>query len=345
MTRHSSAVNATVCDPQRRTVVAAMAAVPLLFGGCAATRPPMAQAAVRVKVFPGAQNIALFAGLQQGFFAREQILVDLQFTQNSVELRDDLSRGAVEIVHTAVDNAVAMRETGGHDIVIVSGGDDSMNELFVQPGITSVGQLRGQTLVVDAPNTAYALQAKKILKNAGLRDGDYAVKSVGGTFQRIRAMQADPTNSASMLNPPFSLEARAAGLRSLGRVSDLLGPYQASGAFAMRAWATANGEVLERYLEAWVTSLRWALAPANREAAIALLVERLKLARPIAEGSYQSLVDPRYGLARDGAFDEKGFANVLALRADILGQWGGVPPLASRYVDLQWYQRALQRLG
>jgi len=31
--------------------------------------------------------------------------------------------------------------------------------------------MKGRTLAVDAPNTAYALQAMKILKNAGVAPG------------------------------------------------------------------------------------------------------------------------------------------------------------------------------
>jgi NitT/TauT family transport system substrate-binding protein len=32
---------------------------------------------------------------------------------------------------------------------------------------------------------------------------------------------------------------------------------------------------------------------------------------------------------------------VLAIRAEIEGQWGGKPPAQERFVDLQGYQRAL----
>ena len=144
---------------------------------------------VRVKVFPGAQNLALFVAQEQGLFKAQGVEVDLQFTQNSTELRTGLAAGAFDIAHAAVDNAVAMRETAGADIAIVMGGDSSMNEFFVQPEITEVAQLRGRTLIVDAPNTAYALQARKVLLKAGLKRGDYEIKIVGGTFQRVGAMR------------------------------------------------------------------------------------------------------------------------------------------------------------
>jgi ABC-type nitrate/sulfonate/bicarbonate transport system substrate-binding protein len=337
---------------RRRAILLGVAAAAAL-AGCGTRQPAASPSAggtaanptrLRVKVFPGAQNLALFAALQQGFFARRGLDVDLQFTQNSVELRNGLAQGAFEIAHASVDNAVAMREAGS-DVVIVCGGDNSMNELFVQGDITSVAQLRGKTLIVDAPNTAYALQAKKILKNGGLQSGDYAVKPVGGTFQRIRAMQADRANTASTLNPPYSLEATQSGLRSLGKVADLLGPYQGSGEFVMRPWAQAHGDALERYLAAWIEGTRWALDPGNREAAIVLLMQRLEVAHPLAQATYAVLADPRNGLARDGAFDPAGFASLLAIRAELEGQWGGKPPPQERFVDLQWYRRAISRIG
>jgi hypothetical protein len=37
-----------------------------------------------------------------------------------------------------------------------------------------------------------------------------------------------------------------------------------------------------------------------------------------------------------------GFRNALSLRAEIEGQWGGVPPEPDKYLELQYYERALK---
>lgn len=71
-----------------------------------------------------------------------------------------------------------------------------------------------------------------------------------------------------MLNPPFSVDAGAAGLKSMGRAVDLLGPYQAQGTFVLRKWAQANGQTLERYIAGFIEGTRWVLDPANRDAEI-----------------------------------------------------------------------------
>jgi ABC-type nitrate/sulfonate/bicarbonate transport system substrate-binding protein len=304
-----------------------------------------AQTPIKVKLFPGAQALALIAGTSLGLFEKHGLMVEVLFTQNSVELRDDLAAGRVQVAHSAVDNAVAMVERAKSDVVIVSGGDSSMNEFFVQPEVRSFADLKGRILAVDAPNTAYALQAKKILLMNGLKEGaDYTLKEVGGTLFRYRAMRDNKDMAATMLNPPFSVDAPGAGLKSMGRAVDLIGPYQATGAFVLRPWAKANADTLERYLAAFIESTRWVRAKENKEASAKMLVERFKLDPKVAERTWELLTDPKFGLAPDARFNVEGFKNVLALRAEIEGDWGGKPPAAERYYDLSYYEKALKKV-
>ena len=98
-------------------------------------------------------------------------------------------------------------------------------------------------------------------------------------------MLTDKNNAGAILNLPFSLEAAAKGMHSLGRTTDMLGPYQADGAFVRRAWARDHGPVLEKYLAAFIEALRWSLDPKNHAAAAAILVDKLKLTPAMAEKS------------------------------------------------------------
>src|SRR6516164_43640 len=108
---------------------------------------------------------------KQGFFNRYGLEVVNDNKKNSDELRTDLAAGKADLAYLAVDNAVAMVELAHQDVVIVMGGEGSQNELIAQPQVQSISDLRGKTLIVDAPNTAYALQMKKILAMNGLTSG------------------------------------------------------------------------------------------------------------------------------------------------------------------------------
>jgi ABC-type nitrate/sulfonate/bicarbonate transport system substrate-binding protein len=116
-----------------------------------------------------------------------------------------------------------------------------------QQDIKSYDDLRGKTVVVDAPDTAYALLLYKMLEIKGLKKGNYVVKPVGGSFRRYEVMVQDQNNAASMLNPPFSIRAVKEGLKSLGSSVDVTGPYQAGGAFVLRAWGKANACIFHPY--------------------------------------------------------------------------------------------------
>ena len=303
---------------------------------------------LRVNAFPTAKILPFLIGSSRGIFAKHGLSIDLQFTENSTTQRESLAAGTADIVHSAVDNAVAMVETAGKDVVIVMGGDSGSNEFFVQSHIRSFADVRGHTLVVDAPDTAFALQAKKILLNNGLKEGaDYSVKAIGRGALRLQAMADNREYAAAIMNPPFSVQAAKMGMKSLGRTVDLLGPYQAAGVFVMRSWARANGPLLERYLAAYVESLRWAVDPAHRLECIALLLSAkvLKLSQDEAESTYQLLLDPKIGYTRDAKLDPVGFANTLALRAEFASKPGSTAPAPDKYLDLSYYQRALAVLG
>src|SRR5712692_9284277 len=290
--------------PFQRLVLSATVALSLSAAAGAADLAPL-----RVNAFPNAKALPLHAGVARGIFAARGIALELSFTENSAKQREGLAAREFDLVHAAVDNAVAMVEVAKKDVVIVTGGDSGMNEFFVQSYVRSFADLRGRKLAVDAPNTAYAILAKKILLKHGLKDGaDYEVVPVGRGELRLKAMAQNREYAAAVLNLPFTIQAEQMGMKSLGSTVDMLGPYQANGAFALRAWANANGPLLERYIAGYVESLRWVRRPENRVECVAILAEELKISRDVAARTYRLLVDPTRGFTPDAAFDVEGFS-------------------------------------
>src|SRR5436189_3691959 len=121
----------------------------------------------------------------------------------------------------------------------------------------------GKTVAVDALNTAYAFQLYEMLRQKGLNKGDYEVKPVGGTSQRLDAMTKDKTFAAAMMNPPFSIRAEKAGLKAIDTAAAALGAYQGSSAFVLRNWGAANSDTLVKYMQAYIEGLRWMLDAKN----------------------------------------------------------------------------------
>ena len=304
--------------------------------------PAAGDTLVRVNTFPTARSLPFFVGAEKGIFARHGIRLEFEFTENSRSQREGLALGKFEVVHSAVDNAIAMVEVAKVDVVIVSGGDGGTNEFIVGRDIGGFADIRGKALVTDAPNTAYALQAKKILLKNGLRESvDYRINAVGAGPFRLKAMLEGGDNAAAIMNLPFSAQVIEAGLKSMGRTVDLLGPYQAGGAFVLRSWANANPATLERYLAGYIESLRWVLDKSHRDEAIGLLMTRRNLSRPLATRSYDLMIEPGFGFNPDARLNTEGFDNVLKLRQEVEG---GPPPNSAKYLDLSYYDNAMKRL-
>ncbi|MGN6572084.1 MAG: ABC transporter substrate-binding protein [Pseudolabrys sp.] len=299
---------------------------------------------LRVITFPGVQNLPSFAADANGFYERRGLAVETIFTQSSEQQRSGLADGTYEIAHSAIDNAVSMVDAAKQDVVIVIGLDRGFNKLIAQPEICSYEDLRGKTLGVDAPDTAFALIAYEMLRRKGLKPGDYKVKPIGATRFRLQALK-DRGIDVSMLNLPFNLFAQQAGLKVLDNPTDVIDEYQSAGGFVRRAWGKEHGESLVRYLTAYVEGLRWILRPENREDAIALLQARMDLARDVAEESFNQVANPQRGFTRDARLSHPGMATVLKLRAGYTGASIDTVPAIDSYLDESYYQAALAALG
>jgi ABC-type nitrate/sulfonate/bicarbonate transport system substrate-binding protein len=280
-----------------------------------------------------------------GIFTKYGIAVETENLPNSDVLRGNLAAGKGDLAYLAVDNAVALVELAHQDVIIVMGGEGSQNELITQPEVKSIKDLRGKTLIVDAPNTAYALQMKKILLLSGLQAGrDYELKPFGATPQRLIAMREHKENAGSMLGPPSLIVAKHEGFVSLGSVQDLIGPYQAAGYFTQRNWAQQHRDALERYLAACIEAQRWLMATGNKQQVIELMMKESHLAPDVAAATYELSMTRPGGYEKDAALDLDGFKNVLKLRAEVEGQWGGNPPPPDKYYDSSYYQSALAKV-
>jgi ABC-type nitrate/sulfonate/bicarbonate transport system substrate-binding protein len=292
-------------------------------------------------VFPGTQTLPLFAAQANGFFARRGLDIDIKPAPNSEEQRRGLAEGRYQIVHGAADQCVALADSSGADAVIVAGGDNGFNHLFVQPEIADLQELRGKTLVADVANTGWSFVLYEILRRHGLKRGDYAIHEAGAPFRRFEAMRDDKTMAAAILNPPFAIHARRAGLRDTGPVADQTGAYLGTVPYVLRTWAAANAAVLTAYLAACIEGLRWILDPANKAKAVTLIAERLNVPADIAAEILVIATNPMNGLAADAAFNLDGLKTVLRLRASYEGR---EPPAPDKYFDLSYHRLALAAL-
>ncbi len=144
---------------------------------------------------------------------------------------------------------------------------------------------------------------------------------MGATPFRLARMKEDKSAAAAILNLPYRILGSRAGLKFICEAVSEIGPYLSTTGFVLRPWAEANGDTLVRYIRAYVGGLRWALDPQNKQAAVGLLADRLRLPADIALEAYE------------------------IARASVEGQWDGVAAEPARYLDMSYHAKAIATMS
>jgi ABC-type nitrate/sulfonate/bicarbonate transport system substrate-binding protein len=282
--------------------------------------PPTPPAAhLRIGVF--AQSIPAMAAVSEGFYADYNLTVEYLQVSSSTQQFEYLRDGLYDIVMTSPDNVANYRLNSSNalgatiDQIAFLGLDNAQKlALVTQPGISSPSELAGKVIAVDSPSSGFAYVIYEILAQYGLqRDVDYTVLPVGGVYQRyVGLLNGD--FDATLLSNGFETRAENAGYPLFDTVSDIADPYLGLVAAAKTSWLNTNRDVALRFSKAYIKAVRWSLDPANRDAAIQLLMTNQGLTQSLAEQFYDLQVTPGIGNIAEAEIDREALYNVLVLR-------------------------------
>jgi ABC-type nitrate/sulfonate/bicarbonate transport system substrate-binding protein len=309
-----------------------IACILILISAAAVYAQPKDLTRIELTVFRLDAGTAVAHG--RGYFAQERLDVKATITGSSTEQMRGLSQGKFQIATGGFDNVLAWSGKEGAEIVAVAKQTESPSlTLFALPEIKKWEDLGGKKLAADAVDTAYALVLRKILLAHGLdfARGDYQLIGVGATPNRLESMIKGET-FASILSPPVDHEAEAAGMVKMAHHREVLPDYPGSSIIVTRRWAESHRAELVSFLRARNAAVAWAKDPANRDAAITVVADTLKIGREDAANRLDEL-------ATDGALNIAGLKNVLDLRV----QFGFKLPMGNtleKYYDESYFREA-----
>ena len=294
------------------------------------------------------KDAALLAAQHRGFFAAENLSVDVDIVTDSPTLLRNLISGRYDLILNNADNVIAWAEGQGadpkpNDFVIFMGGQQGLKQkLVVVRDVKSFDDLRGKVLAVDAPTTGFAIVMIAMLKQHGLEQGrDYTLKMFGNTTKRADALERGEAY-AGMLNLADD-EIAERGLKVLARAEDYVKHYARGLGATRRDWAEKHEALLVRFIRAMVRATNSVMQPKNKIDVITLLLPENKNDRSRAEEAYDESVSPRFGLMPRARIDMEGIRAVLDLRA-AAGLMKPPVPKAEKYVDERYYNQALATL-
>lgn len=271
---------------------------------------------IRIGYFSTSPVIAV--GRAYGMFARHEITIDAEPVTSSPAQFSSLHLGSYDVVLTSPDNVAAYRFGKENplgvrmDARIIRAVDGGMGlSLIARAGTRSVGQLRGQVIAVDVPESGFAYALYELLAVHGLRRGDdYDVIAMGATPRRATALR-DGHCAATLLNGGLAITARQAGMVHLGRVSEVISPYLGTVLATTGAWLDSHPGIVREFTTAWQESVTAVLT----QDIDAVLTEVFHVPAPQLSAMRDVLRSPTEGLVPDGVVDKEALNNVLKLRA------------------------------
>ena len=167
-----------------------------------------------------------------------------------------LLEGRYQVVHATPDNFVAWRDRTGAPIVAWVGGSSGPIALVGRRGISSVAELAGRSIAVDAPTSGFVSILRRILRTAGVDPASVHLDPLGATHLRAAALREGRTD-ASMLTLPWSAAAASEGLPILADSRTAAPRLQGSCGGSLEPWLEANPSEADGYLRAIVAALTW----------------------------------------------------------------------------------------
>ncbi len=203
--------------------------------------------------------------------------------------------------------------------------------------------LKGKTLIIGGPTDITVLFTEKMLASDGVKMSDVDFTYAGGTADRYAALKSGSVAGA-ILFPPFDFRAIDEGYSLLGTLGQAMPPFPFVGWAATDAYAQSHVSMIVDFTKAYLLGVRWVTNPANRQAAIDLLVKRTNTSPDDAAKSYDVLVTKNHAFPATGATVPQTFATVITALAQLKVLTPPLPP-PTNFFDNRYVNQAIAELS
>ena len=264
----------------------------------------------------------VFIGINKGFFAEQDLKIDLIYVQSSAQMVQQLTAGSLDLtMSTGLVDPIRAIEKGSPIAIVRFESQSPPYALVAKPNIKTFAELKGKTISLGGPKDITRIYVERMLAPSGVKPGEFDMVFAGATSARAQALLSGAVDAAILL-PPFNFQATAQGFNELGLTVDFAPDLPFSGTVVNNGWAKAHPALLARVLAAHAKAVGWFYQDANRAEAVKMMVAVSSLK--------QEEVEKAYDFFRKGKFFEptgKISRKRLGALVDALASLGDIPQM------------------
>src|SRR6476659_2689370 len=205
----------------------------LLAGAAIAASPPAKAETVIVGVVGAVSSThwPVYIGLTKGYFAAEDLKLDLVFIQSSAALAQQLTAGSIDLaLSTGLADPIRAIDKGSPIAIVRIEMQAPPYALLAKPAIKGWSDLKGKTISIGGPKDITRIYLERMAGPNGLKPGDYDTVFAGATSARF-------TN--------------------LGLTIDYAKELPFAGSVVGRSWSASHKTTLDKVLSVHNKSMAW----------------------------------------------------------------------------------------
>jgi len=261
---------------------------------------------------PTALDLDHVVAKEKGFYAKENLDVDVQFMQPDLVIKTLLA-GSVDLARSGTHFGVIAAARGGELKIIGGSNYGYPYEVISQPQFKTLAELKGQRIAGASLASITTTIFKDVMQRIGIPPTAYTLVFVGGSRERFQAVASGAAVASLAEAPPFNFRSVDAGRRVLLKYSEVIKNLQYTSFFAQANSLAQNRPLYTRFMRAISQAMHWLNDPANETQAIELLTQRLKIDQTTAAQTYKFMIPDNKSFRLEGAIDGPGMAEMLRL--------------------------------
>ena len=328
----------------RRDIFGAALAASVMLSSAAQAQQPPVKMRVGWNQTPGHLASVLFLNKDNLKHAGKSYVVEAIRFRGSTPAMQALAAGEIELAALGSTSVYLLVKKANTDARIVADviqdkeGWWSSPYLVAKDGpIKTPADVKGKRVATNAIGSAGDTSMRVVLRRHGVTDKDF--NSIEVQFGNMPAMLMEGKVDLSIMLPQYIRQVDMTKFRPLFIHREAAGEQQTVSMMMRKDFLDKNKAAVEDFFEDYVRATRWFLDPANREAALKIIMDFTKQPRESLD----------YALTKDDYFrDPNARPDAAKLQNSINAsvEVGVIPEKfdVGPYVDASWVDQAIKRL-